>query len=185
MSSRPTVSTLVRASRRGDKNALESLTPLVYDELRRIASRHLQSERSGHTLQATALVNEAFLRLSEADIDIRDRAHFIALAARTMRRVLADYGRARRSQKRGSGQAPITLHEEFVADNGATDIVDIDDALSNLERLDERKCDVLVLHYFGGLTFEETAEALEISTATVDRDLRFAKAWLANELKVT
>lgn len=185
MNSEPTLSTLVRASRSGDKDVLEQLTPLVYDELRRIASRHLQSERSGHTLQATALVNEAFLRLSKAELDIQDRAHFLALAARTMRRVLADYGRARRSQKRGSGQAPITLHEELVADDGATDIVDIDDALCRLELFDERKCDVLVLHYFGGLTFEETAEALGISTATVDRDLRFAKAWLANELQVT
>lgn len=183
MSSTPTVTTLLRAWRTGDGDALELLTPIVYDDLRRIAQRHLQSERSGHTLQATALVNEAFVRLSEGELDVQDRAHFLAIAARTMRRILADYGRARRSQKRGGGVAPVTLHEEMVADGRATDIVDIDDALTKLAEFDARRADVLVLHFFGGLTFEETAEALDVSAATVDRDLRFAKAWLANELK--
>ncbi|MDJ0917921.1 MAG: sigma-70 family RNA polymerase sigma factor [Woeseiaceae bacterium] len=183
MTSPPSVTTLLQAWCAGDERALDELTPLVYDELRRIAARHLQSERSGHTLQATALVNEAFMRLSEAELDLQNRAHFLSVAARTMRRILADYGRARRSQKRGGGLSPVTLQEDFVADGGATDIVDIDDALCRLERVDARRCDVLVLHYFGGMTFEETSEALGISTATVDRDLRFAKAWLANELK--
>ncbi|MDJ0758708.1 MAG: sigma-70 family RNA polymerase sigma factor [Woeseiaceae bacterium] len=183
MTSTPSVTTLLRAWCSGDKEALDELTPLIYDELRRIANRHLQSERSGHTLQATALVNEAFVRLSDAELEIQDRAHFLSVAARTMRRILADYGRARRSQKRGGGQSPVTLHEEIVADGRAADIVDIDDALSRLEQVDARRCDVLVLHYFGGMTFEETSQALGISAATVDRDLRFAKAWLANELK--
>lgn len=159
------------------------LTPLIYDDLRRIANRHLQSERSGHTLQATALVNEAFVRLADADLEFQDRAHFLSVAARTMRRILTDYGRARRSQKRGGGVAPVTLHEELVADGKATDIVDIDDALTKLAEIDARKSDVLVLHFFGGMTFDETAEALGISAATVDRDLRLAKAWMANELK--
>ena len=183
MSSTPTVTTLLRDWRSGDKAALDELTPLIYDDLRRIANRHLQSERAGHTLQATALVHEAFVRLTDADLEFQDRAHFLSVAARTMRRILTDYGRARRSQKRGSGLAPVTLHEELVADGKATDIVDIDDALTKLAEIDSRKSDVLVLHFFGGLTFDETAEALNISAATVDRDLRLAKAWLANELK--
>lgn len=183
MVSSPTVTTLLREWRSGDKNALEQLTPLIYDDLRRIAARHLQSERSGHTLQATALVNEAFVRLAESDLALEDRAHFFAVAARTMRHILTDYGRARRSQKRGGGASPVTLHEDMVAAGSSTDIVDIDDALSRLAEFDERKSDVLVLHFFGGMTFDETAEALSISAATVDRDLRLGKAWLAKELR--
>jgi len=183
MSSSPTVTTLLRDSRAGDKGALDELTPLIYADLRRIAARHLKSERSGHTLQATALVNEAYARLAEADLAYQDRAHFFSVAARTMRRILTDYGRARRSQKRGSGASPVTLHEDLVADSATTDIVDIDDALTKLAEVDARKSDILVLHFFGGMTYDETAEALNISAATVDRDLRLAKAWLANELK--
>ncbi len=180
--SSPTVTTLLRNWRSGDARALDELTPLIYDDLRRIAARYLRSERSGHTLQATALVNESFARLSESEPTFNDRAHFFAIAARTMRHILTDYGRARRSQKRGGGVAPITLQEERVA-LPTTDIVDIDDALTKLAEIDERKADVLVLHFFGGMTYEETAEALDVSPATVDRDLRLAKAWLANELK--
>ncbi len=176
------VTTLLRNWRSGDARALEELTPLIYDDLRRIAARYLRSERAGHTLQATALVNESFARLSDSEASFNDRAHFFAIAARTMRHILTDYGRARRSQKRGGGVAPITLQEERVA-LPATDIVDIDDALNKLAEIDERKADVLVLHFFGGMTYEETAEALGVSPATVDRDLRLAKAWLANELK--
>ncbi len=176
------VTTLLRNWRSGDAAALDELTPLIYDDLRRIAARYLRSERIGHTLQATALVNESFARLSESEPSFKDRAHFFAIAARTMRHILTDYGRARRSQKRGGGIAPITLHEERVS-LPTTDIVDIDDALNRLAEIDERKADVLVLHFFGGMTYEETAEALEVSPATVDRDLRLAKAWLANELK--
>ncbi len=176
------VTTLLRNWRSGDARALDELTPLIYDDLRRIAARYLRSERSGHTLQATALVNESFARLSESEPSFNDRAHFFAIAARTMRHILTDYGRARRSQKRGGGIAPITLHEERVS-LPTTDIVDIDDALNKLAEIDERKADVLVLHFFGGMTYEETAEALSVPPATVDRDLRLAKAWLANELK--
>lgn len=183
MSSSPTVTTLLRDWRSGDKAALDQLAPLIYDDLRRIAARHLQSERSGHTLQATALVNEVFVRLAEADLGFQDRAHFFSVAARTMRRILTDYGRARRSQKRGGGVSPVTLHEDLVAASTTTDIEDIDDALTKLAEIDARKSDILVLHFFGGMTFDETAEALNISAATVDRDLRLAKAWLANELK--
>jgi len=183
MTSSPTASTLLRDWRTGDKAALDQLTPLIYDDLRRIAARHLRSERPGHTLQATALVNEAYARLAEADLTFQDRAHFFSVAARTMRRILTDYGRARRSQKRGSGASPVTLDEELVAASPNTDIVHIDDALTKLADIDARKSDILVLHFFGGMTYNETAEALNISAATVDRDLRLAKAWLANELK--
>ncbi len=183
MSSSPTVTTLLRNWRSGDKDALDQLTPLIYDDLRQIAARHLRSERPGHTLQATALVNEAYARLVEADLAFQNRAHFLSIAARTMRRILTDYGRARRRQKRGGGMSPVTLHEDLVADSSSTDIVDIDDALAKLADIDARKSDVLVLHFFGGMTFDEIAKALDISTATVDRDLRLAKAWLVNELK--
>ena len=182
MTSAPTVTTLLRDWRSGDRAALDELTPLIYDELRRIASRYLRSERTDHTLQATALVNEAFSRLADADIPFQDRAHFYAVAARMMRRILTDYGRSRRSKKRGGGLARVTLEESRVAVGEAPDIVDLDDALQKFAIIDKRKSDILVLHYFGGMTYEETAEALGISAATVDRDLRLAKAWLANEL---
>ncbi|MEM8815994.1 MAG: sigma-70 family RNA polymerase sigma factor [Pseudomonadota bacterium] len=179
------VTKLLQDWRAGDAAALEQLTPLVYDDLRRIAARHLKTERPGHTLQVTALVNEAFVRLSDADVAYEDRAHFIAIAARMMRRILTDYGRARRSQKRGGAEQPVTLHEEIArptSEPGA-DIVDLDEALTKLAEFDERKSDILVLHYFGGMTYDETAAAIGVSPATVDRDLRLAKAWLANELR--
>ncbi|MDJ0940679.1 MAG: ECF-type sigma factor [Woeseiaceae bacterium] len=178
-----TVTTLLREWRSGDAQALERLTPLVYDDLRRLARRQLRSERSGHTLQATALVNEAFANLADADIPFADRAHFFALAARMMRRILTDYGRRRASQKRGGGQRALTLQEDRVGDGKQVDIIELDDALERLAQLDARKSDVLVLHYFGGMSYDETAQALDISAATVDRDLRLAKAWLAKELK--
>ena len=176
------VTTLLKEWRSGNPDALEQLTPLVYDDLRRIAARHLKSERPEHTLQATALVNEAFAKMVESDVEIEDRAHFLAIAARMMRHILTDYGRARRNAKRGGGISPVTLEEERVTDSTPTDIVDLDDALRELSRVDERKSDILVLHYFGGMTYDETASALGVSAATVDRELRLAKAWLANEL---
>jgi RNA polymerase sigma factor (TIGR02999 family) len=176
------VTRMLQDWRCGDEDALERLAPLVYDDLRAIAARHLRSERPGHTLQATALVNEAYARLAEGEVSFEDRAHFFALAARTMRRILTDYGRARHSQKRGAGALAVTLHEERVAGNSSASITDVDDAIEKLASIDARKSDILVLHFFGGMTYEETAAALGVSAATVDRDLRFAKAWLANEL---
>lgn len=178
-----TVTTLLQDWRSGDADALDQLVPLIYDDLRRIAAFHMQSERSDHTLQATALVNEAFARLAEANVSFQNRAHFFAIAARTMRHILTDYGRARRSQKRGGGVSPVALDEDRVASPASTAIVDLDDALQKLAEIDDRKSDILVLHFFGGMTYEETAEALNVSAATVDRDLRLAKAWLANELQ--
>ena len=178
-----TVTLLLRDWRSGNAEALEELTPLVYDELRRIAANRLRNERSGHTLQATALVNEAFLRLSEGQLAVIDRAHFFAIAARMIRRILCDYARTRRSAKRGGNAPHQTLQEDRVASASDVQIVDLEDALDELANLDQRKSDILELHYYGGMTYDEIATALEISPATVDRDLRFAKAWLANELR--
>lgn len=178
------VTDLLEGWRSGDDGALQELTPLVYDELRRLASRHMRGERADHTLQATALVNEAFVRLMGADVSWQNRSHFYAVAARLMRRILTDYAKARRRDKRGGGRRPTPLHETQVAGDGTAvaNIVDIDAALLCLAEFDERKSDVLVLHYFGGLTYDEIAEALGVSTATVHRELRLGKAWLHNEL---
>ncbi len=159
--------------------------PLVYEELRRVAHRRLAGERTGHTLQTTALVHEAYGRLAEADLPWQDRAHFFALAARTMRRILVDYARSRLAEKRGGGAQAVPLDQltvELSAGGEDAEILALHEALEALERQDPRKARVIEAHIFGGLTYEETAEALGISPATVDRDLRLAKAWLAREL---
>lgn len=157
--------------------------PLVYSELRRLAARRLDLERTGHTLQPTELVHEAYVRLVQAELCVNDRAHFFALAARTMRRVLVDHARARKSDKRGGGRAPITLTDGSIAtDPRGIDLLALDEALSRLAELDPRMARVVELHYFGGLTYAETSIAMGISDATVDRQLRLAKAWLAEEL---
>ena len=184
MNTAATVTTLLRDWRAGDQAALERLTPLVYADLRRIAERHLNTERPEHTLQATALVNEAFLKLiDERSPSFEDRAHFLAACARIMRRLLIDHGRSRRSQKRGGGQAAVTMHEDRIAGPDRVDISDLDDALSRLAAMSARKSDILVMRFFAGMTYDEIAAALDVSAATVDRELRFAKAWLAHELR--
>ena len=177
------VTMLLGRWRSGDETALDELAPLVYDDLRRIAGRYLRSERSGHTLQTTALVNEAFVKLVGADVPFTDRVHFLAIAARIMRRVLTDYARSRASQKRGGGLRIETLDEEHVGGAANASILDLDDALLRLAEVDERASDSLVLHYFGGMTHAEVAAALGVSPATIDRDLRLGKAWLGNELR--
>lgn len=170
----------------GDRSALDRLLPLVYDELRVVASRRMERERAGHTLQATALVHEAYVRLVGADVDWRDRAHFFALAATTMRRVLVDHARARGAGKRGAGSPVVSLDRtdiDLAADGGdAVELIALDQALEELERQDARKARVVEAHVFGGLTYREIGEALGISEATVDRDLRMARAWLARAL---
>jgi RNA polymerase sigma factor (TIGR02999 family) len=179
------ITVLLRDWRNGDRQALDKLTPLVYDELRRIARGYLHAERPGHTLQSTALVHEAYVRLVDADVGWQDRAHFFAIAARTMRRILVDHAQARRTAKRGRGAIAITLHEDVVphADtSGDADLLALDAALTKLAGLDQRHANIVELHYFGGLTYEEMAETLGLSTSTLDRDLRLAKAWLASEL---
>jgi len=166
-----------------DETALARLMPLVYSELRRLAARRLRLERTGHTLQPTALVHEAYVRLVQAEVSVNDRVHFFALAARIMRRVLVDHARARNSDKRGGGRTQITLTDGSIAtDPKGIDLLALDEALSRLGELDPRMAKVIELHYFGGLTYAETSIALEISEATVDRQLRLAKAWLTEQL---
>lgn len=177
------VTTLLKLWRDGDAAALDDLAPLVYEDLRRIAGRYLRSERSGHTLQTTALVNEAFVKLVGADVPFADRVHFLAVAARIMRRILTDHARSRGTRKRGGGLRMETLHEELVGGSKSASILDLDDALTRLAEVDERASDSLVLHYFGGMTHAEVATALGVSPATIDRDLRLGKAWLGNELR--
>lgn len=179
-----TVTQLLAAWRAGDTGHLDRLLPLVYAELHQLAQRQMRSERPGHTLQATALVHEAFLRLSGADVPWQDRVHFFALAANTMRRVLVDHAKARRRGKRGGGAAHVPLEEALhVREASSDDVEALDEALERLAARDARKARVVELHYFAGLNYDEIAEALSISAATVDRDLRFAKAWLFADLR--
>ena len=175
---------LLRAWRDGDQAALEALMPLVHDELRRIARRCLNGERANHSVQTTELVNEAFLRLVDVQqVDWQSRTHFLALSARLMRRVLVDYARARGADKRGGGAVHVTLDDATVGGAApAADVVRLDDALKALAALDERKSRVVELRFFGGLTVDETAAALEISSKTVLRDWEFARAWLHREV---
>jgi RNA polymerase sigma-70 factor (ECF subfamily) len=182
--SRVHVTDLLLAWGSGDRSALDELMPLVHQELRRLARVQMRGERDNHTLQTTALVNEAFLRLIDLRrIQWQDRAHFIALSARLMRRVLVDHARSRNYQKRGGGAAPVALEDVLVAspERGA-DLVALDDALEDLARVDRRKSQVVELRFFGGLSVEETAEALSVSPETVMRDWRLAKVWLLREM---
>ena len=177
------VTTLLRAWRRGDQAAFERLTPLVYDQLRRRARHYLRGERPNHTLRPTALVHEAYLRLVNLDqVDWQDRSHFFALAARQMRRILVDSARARRYQKRGGGAVSVTFDEALAVSRRDPDLVALDDALELLAQQDERKVRVVELRFFGGLTNDEIAAALGISSDTVTRDWQMAKLGLRREL---
>ena len=179
-----TPTALLLAWGRGDQAAFDELLPLVYGELRRIARQHLGRERAGHTLQPTALVNEAYLRLIDVNrIQWQNRHHFFAVAARVMRRLLVDSARARRVGKRGGGAQLASLDEALVVSNEPQrGLVELDDALNALAAVDPRKAQVVELRYFGGLSVEETAAALQVSTGTVMRDWRLAKVWLLREL---
>lgn len=181
---RAEVTQLLLAWSEGDQGALNRLTPIVYHELHRLATMYMSRERSNHTLQATALVNEAFLRLVDLQgVGWRDRAHFLAVAARTMRRILVDFARARGYQKRSGGGERVLLDESVaVAVEPGADMVALDDALNRLAAIDPRKSQIVELRYFGGLRVEEAAEALHISPETVARDWRAAKAWLHLQL---
>ena len=181
---------LLKAWGRGDSAALDRLTPLVYEELRRLARNYMRKEHPGHTLQPTALVNEAFVRLVDArQVDWRDRAHFFAVSARMMRRILVDAARVKASVKRGGGaqrvdhSTPVNLDQfPAVAVDIASQVCALDDALAALARMDPRRAQVIELRYFGGLTVEETGHVLEISPQSVMRDWKLARAWLAREL---
>ena len=178
------ITQLLLAWGQGDEAALEALMPLVYNELRKVAARHLRGQREGHTLQTTALVNEAYLRLIDASqVQWQNRAHFFAVAAHLMRRILVDFARRRNYQKRGGGAEPVALDEAIiVAPERGADLLALDEALTRLQALNERQAQLVELRYFGGLSEEETAEALKISVRTVRRDWNFARVWLHREL---
>lgn len=177
------VTRLLAAWRGGDPAALDALAPLVYHELHRLARSAMRGERPGHTLQTTALLHEAFIALVDAEVPWVDRAHFFAVAARQMRRILVNHGEARRAAKRGGGLVHASLDEALdVVGTPSAEIGELDDALRRLEAFDARKAQILELHYFGGLTYDEMAEALQLSASTVDTELRFAKAWLRDQL---
>jgi RNA polymerase sigma factor (TIGR02999 family) len=176
------LSGLLRAWSEGDQNALERLTPIVYDELHRLAGRYMRREREGHSLQTTALVNEAYLRLVDYKrMQWQNRAHFFAVSAQLMRRILVEHAR-RHNVKRGGGIPHISLDEAAVVDHKAADLVMLDDAMNALARLDLRKVRVVEMRFFGGLSVEETAQVLKVSPVTVLRDWSIAKAWLYREL---
>lgn len=175
---------LLEQWRQGDRSALDGLVPLVYEELRGLAHRRLRSERPHHTLNTTALVHEAYVRLVDIDqMQWNDRAHFLAMASRTMRRVLVDYGNARNAKKRGGGVKNVPLeHVPSIPAPFAAAVIDLNDALTRLEAASPRAASVIEHRYFGGLTLEETAAVLEVSLATVKRELALSRAWLAREL---
>ena len=177
------VTRLLREWRAGDRSALDRLMPLVYDELRRLARVRMSGERRDHTLQPTALVHEAFGRLIDARAPWEDRAHFFAIAATTMRRILVEHARRARRPKRGGAERRVTLDDgAAVAPSIPTDVLALDVALDRLRELDERKSRAVELHYFGGLTYDEGASVLGVSSATFHRDLRLGRAWLQREM---
>jgi RNA polymerase sigma-70 factor, ECF subfamily len=179
------VTQLLQAWGQGDAAAFEQLVPVVHAELRRIARRQMGHERAGHTLQPTALVNEAYLRLVDINqIQWQDRAHFFAMSSRLMRRVLVDAARARGYQKRGAGAQQVSLHEEMArTEEQGADVLALDAVLEKLAAIDPRKSQVVEMRFFGGLSIEETAEALDVSVRTVKRDWTMSKLWLLRELK--
>ena len=181
----PDVSVLLRAWSDGDQDALQALTPLVHEELQRLARHYMRRERSGHSLQATALVNEAYMRLADySRTQWQDRAHFFAVSAQVMRRILVDHAR-RHNVKRGRGIQHVPLEDVVViapGEDAETDLVALDDALSGLARIDPRKAQIVEMRFFGGLTVEEIGEVLKVSTGTIKRDWRAAKVWLYHEL---
>jgi RNA polymerase sigma factor (TIGR02999 family) len=171
--------------RSGHPQALDRLTPIVYDELRRLARNHMRGERGSHTLQATAVVHEAFMRLIQANVALQDRAHFFALASRLMRRVLVDHAKSRSRIKRNAGVREFAAEELNALPVADFDVIALDDALESLLQMEPRLAQVIELHYFGGLTYEQIATAVGASTATVHRDIRLARAWLHNEIADT
>jgi RNA polymerase sigma-70 factor (ECF subfamily) len=177
------ISKLLHAWSGGDQSALERLTPIVFKELHRLAGRYMRGESPGHSLQTTALVNEAYVRLVDCHrVEWKDRAHFFAVSAQLMRRILVEYAR-RHNQKRGGGMLRLSFDDAMQAgDERSTDLVALDDALNDLGRVDPRKMKVVEMRFFGGLSVEETAEVLKVSPITVMRDWNTAKAWLYREL---
>lgn len=184
-SSIPDVSNLLRAWRGGDDSALEKLMPRVHDELHRLAHIYMRTERADHTLQTTALVNEAFIRLVDTrEVDWRDRAHFFAISSKLMRRILVDFARKRHFQKGSGNLQRVSLDEALViSPQPQMDLNKLDDALTALSEFDARKAKVVEMRFFGGLSMDDTAEVLGVSVETVKRDWRLAKVWLLKELR--
>jgi RNA polymerase sigma factor (TIGR02999 family) len=184
MDEAPDITGLLREMSNGRKEALDRLIPIVYDEMRRIAHGKLRREDAGHTLNTTALVHETYIKLVDLrEVEWQDRAHFFAMAARVMRRILIDYARGRKREKRGGDAVRIPLSEALDVSVEQTEtLLDLDEALSRLETRNERQCRVVECRYFAGMSVEETAEALTVSPATVKRDWAFSRAWLNREL---
>ncbi|MDX9857569.1 MAG: sigma-70 family RNA polymerase sigma factor [candidate division Zixibacteria bacterium] len=178
------VTVLLNKISEGNESAVNTLLPLVYDELRKLAQWQLRGERSDHTLNATAIVHEAYLKLvDQRNVTWQNRAHFMAIAAQAMRRILIDYARTRQAEKRGGGQPVVTLNEELMQREArAEELILLDQALDKLREHDERQSKVVEYHFFAGLTHEEVAEVLKVSVATVRRDWRLARAWLSVQL---
>jgi len=177
------ITQLLAAWSAGDDAALQQLLPRIYSELRGLAGHLFRNQSGSATLQPTALVHEAFLRLDGKHLDVNDRSHFLALIAKAMRHVLVDHARRNSRKKRGGDYLAVTFHDDIVADkSGRETVIDVHEALERLRAVDERRADALELHYFGGLRYDEIAIALDVSEATVDRQLRLAKAWLLREL---
>ena len=183
-SSSKEITELLVAWRNGDRAALDKLTPLVYGELHRLAHQYMRKERPGHTLQTSALLNEAFVRLvDQRDVQWRNRAHFFGIAAQMMRRILVDYARSRHYAKRGGGGQRVSLDEAMLASEArAAEVVALDEALTALSDVDQRKSQIVELRFFGGLSIDETSEVLGVSPGTVKRDWTLAKAWLHREI---
>lgn len=179
------VTQLLRAWSAGDEKALEKLTPLVYDELHRAAQRYMAGEGSGNTLQTTALINEVYLRLVDfQEISWQNRAQFLGVCAQLMRRILVDFARSRRSQKRGGDAVHLPLDQALiVCGDPPADLIDLDEALNKLATVDDRKSRVIELRFFGGLSVEETAEVLQVSSETVMLDWKMAKVWLLHQVR--
>lgn len=185
---RKAVTRLLSAWRAGDASALQQLTPLVYEELRLLAKRYMRRERSGHTLQATAVVHEAFVRMIDMDVPWQDRGHFYAVAANLMRRILVDHAKSRQRMKRGGSMTLERMDAEAYSTQGPVtagqiDVLEISEALERLALQDARLAQAVELHYFAGLTHAETAQVLGVSEATVHRDMRLAKAWMFNQIR--
>ncbi len=171
---------------KGDQAALDELIPLVYDELRRLAARYMRRENQGHTLQTSALINEAYLRLvDQKNVQLQNRAQFFGFAAQLMRRILVDHARSRSRIKRGGGVQMVSLAEQAVISNDIAEVIALDDALKNLAEMDPRKAQIVEMKFFGGLTNEEVAEGLKVTSRTVEREWRKAKAWLHRAISKT
>ena len=185
MTDQQSITALLNRWGSGDKDAEAALTPMVYDELQRVAKRLFRTESKSHTLQPTAIVHEAFVKLVEVDVTWQDRAHFFSLAARMMRRLLVNHANARNAAKRGGDAIKVTLIESAVAESVDADLLDLEEALQALAELDTRKAELIELQYFGGLSFKEMEEVTGLSSSTLDRDLRMARAWLKDQLAKT